>query len=103
MFEEIPEAFREGVVAREVETGAPEHPGLPGIWTMGECLTEEWPDGTGGLADTQSRIVLYHGSFRNIARDDPAFDTLPEFYQWLAVQPDAIALIEILHPDTLLA
>ena len=81
MFEEIPEAFRAGVVELVVETGAPEHPGLPEIWTMGECITEEWPDGTGGLADTQSRIVLYHGSFRNIARDDPAFDWDAELWE----------------------
>ena len=74
LFDDIPEAFREGVVALVVEPEAAGHPALPGIWTMGECITEEWPDGTGGLADTQSRIVLYHGSFRNLARDDPGFD-----------------------------
>ncbi len=81
MFAEIPEAFRAGVVDLVVEMGAPEHPALPGIWTMGECITEDWPDGTGGVADTQSRIVLYHGSFRNIARDDPGFDWEAELWE----------------------
>jgi hypothetical protein len=30
------------------------------------------------------------------SRDDPAYDTLPEFYAWLAAQPDALA--EFNHP-----
>jgi hypothetical protein len=30
------------------------------------------------------------------SRDDPGYDTLPEFYAWLAVQPDALA--EFNHP-----
>ena len=81
MFEEIPAEYREGVVGLIVEDGAPGHPALPGIWTMGECLTEEWPDGTGGLADTQSRILLHYGSFRNLAAEDPMFDWEAELWE----------------------
>jgi hypothetical protein len=81
MFEEIPPEFRAGVVGLIVEDGAPGHPTLPGIWTMGECLTEEWPDGTGGLADTQSRILLHYGSFRNLAEQDPMFDWDAELWE----------------------
>lgn len=81
MFGEIPSEFREGIVGLVVDDDAPGHPALPGIWTMGECLTEEWPDGTGGLADTQSRIVLHYGSFRNLAGDDPVFDWEAELWE----------------------
>ncbi len=81
MFEEIPAEFREGVVGLVVEDGAPGHPTLQGIWTMGECLTEEWPDGTGGLTDTQSRILLHYGSFRNLAAEDPMFDWEAELWE----------------------
>jgi hypothetical protein len=81
MFEEIPAEFREGVVGLVVEDGAPGHPTLQGIWTMGECLTEEWPDGTGGLGDTQSRILLHYGSFRNLADTDPVFDWEAELWE----------------------
>jgi predicted Zn-dependent protease with MMP-like domain len=81
MFEEIPSEFREGVVGLIVEDDAPGHPTLPGIWTMGECLTEEWPDGTGGLGDTQSRIVLHYGSFQNLAAEDSMFDWEAELWE----------------------
>lgn len=81
MFEEIPPDFRAGVIDLVVETDAPGHPSLPGIWTMGECLTEDWPDGLGGLGETQSRIVLYHGSFRKLAAEDPRFDWEAELWE----------------------
>ncbi|UCC87962.1 MAG: lamin tail domain-containing protein [Anaerolineales bacterium] len=38
--------------------------------------------------------VLNAGAF--VSRDDAAYDTLPEFYAWLASQPDALA--EFNHP-----
>ena len=44
---------------------------LSGIWTLGECVTDQWPDATGGIGDTRSEIVLYYGSFREIAVGDP--------------------------------
>jgi hypothetical protein len=81
MFAEIPTDFRAGVIDLAVETGAPGHPSLPGIWTMGECLTEDWPDGLGGVAETHSRIVLYHGSFRELAAGDPMFDWEAELWE----------------------
>lgn len=81
MFDEIPSEFRSGVDALVVEPEATGHPSLPGIWTMGECITEDWPDGTGGIGDTRSRIVLYHGSFRSLAEDDPMFDWEAELWE----------------------
>lgn len=81
MLDEIPLEFRSGVDGLVVEAEATGHPSLPGIWTMGECITDDWPDGTGGIGDTRSRIVLYHGSFRNLAVDDPMFDWEAELWE----------------------
>ena len=81
MFDEIPPEFRAGVDGLIVETEAAGHPSLPGIWTMGECITDDWPDGTGGIGDTRSRIVLHHGSFRILADDDPMFDWDAELWE----------------------
>lgn len=81
MFDEIPPEFRAGVDGLVVESEAAGHPSLPGIWTMGECITDDWPDGTGGIGDTRSRIVLYYGSFRDLADDDPMFDWQAELWE----------------------
>ncbi len=81
MFDEIPPEFRAGVDGLVVEPEVAGHPSLPGIWTMGECITDEWPDGTGGIGDTRSRIVLYYGSFRDLADDDPMFDWESELWE----------------------
>jgi hypothetical protein len=89
MFDEIPPEFRSGVDGLLVETEAAGHPSLSGIWTMGECITEDWPDGTGGIGDTRSRIVLYHGSFRSLAEQDPMFDWEAELWETI--------LHELLH------
>lgn len=81
MFEDIPVEFRAGVDGLTVEPGEERHPALPGVWTMGECITDDWSDGTGGLDDTRSRIVLYHGSFERLAADDPMFDWEAELWE----------------------
>jgi hypothetical protein len=81
MFDEIPPEFRSGVDGLLIETEAEGHPSLPGIWTMGECITDDWPDGTGGIGDTRSRIVLYYGSFENLAEHDPMFDWEAELWE----------------------
>jgi len=81
MFEDIPVEFRSGVDGLVVEASAERHPALPGVWTMGECVTDDWSDGTGGVDDTRSRIVLYHGSFRSLAAADPMFDWEAELWE----------------------
>ncbi|MFQ5888596.1 MAG: hypothetical protein ACE5JR_00950 [Gemmatimonadota bacterium] len=88
MYEEIPARFREGVEGVLVEPGSRGHPNLPGIFTMGECVSESWPDGVGEGA-ALSRIVLYYGSFRELARGDPAFDWKEELWETI--------LHELLH------
>jgi predicted Zn-dependent protease with MMP-like domain len=89
MFDEIPPVFRDGVSGLVVEPRACPHPSLPGIHTLGECVTEHWPDGLGGQGETQSHIVLYHGSFQSLAGEDPMFDWEAELWETL--------LHELLH------
>ncbi len=81
LFDEIPPEFRAGVDGLVVEPEAARHPSLPGIWTLGECITDDWPDGTGGIGDSRSRIVLYFGSFQELADDDPMFDWEAELWE----------------------
>jgi len=89
MYDDIPEAFRSGVVGASVEEEARPNPELPGVWTLGECVTEHWPDATGGLGDTRSEIVLYFGSFVELAVGDPRFDWEAELWETM--------LHELLH------
>ena len=64
---EIPPEFQGGVVAIEVSPKTVPHPIHADIYTLGECISLEW-SGSGGGADLQSRVVLYHGSFHALAR-----------------------------------
>lgn len=89
MYDEIPPVFREGVSGVTVEREAKGHPTIAGIWTLGECVTDHWPDALGGHGDTSSEIVLYHGSFRELASRDPRFDWEPELWETM--------LHELLH------
>lgn len=89
MYDDIPAAFRTGVSGVTVEREAKGHPSLPDIWTMGECVTEHWPDATGGLGDTSSEIVLYYGSFAALEVDDRRFDWQAELWETM--------LHELLH------
>lgn len=89
MYDEIPVPFREGLTGVTVEREARGHATLSGIWTMGECVTDQWPDPTGGIGDMQSEIILYYGSFREIAEGDPLFEWKEELWETM--------LHEILH------
>jgi zinicin-like metallopeptidase len=62
---EIPSEFQGGVVAVDVSPKTLPHPLRADIYTLGECIPLEW---SGSGADLQSRVVLYHGSFRALAR-----------------------------------
>lgn len=59
------------------------HPELPDIFTLGECLTEAWPSEWQGPETLRSMVVLYWGSFRNLARLDPDFDWEGELWETL--------------------
>src|SRR3989454_12236109 len=64
---EVPADFGDGIVAIDVSPKVIPHPVHGDAYTLGECIPLE---GSGGGADLQSRIVLYHGSFTALARLD---------------------------------
>jgi Zincin-like metallopeptidase len=61
---DIPTDFQGGVVDVAVSPKTVPHPVRADVYTLGECIPLEWSSG----ADLQSRVVLYHGSFRALAR-----------------------------------
>ncbi len=82
-WDEIPPDFKEGVEGLVVTREAEAHPDLPEIWTMGHCYTEDFASDYGGPETTRSKVVLYWGSFREIARRDPDFDWDEELWETL--------------------
>ena len=89
MYDEIPTVFRRGISGVTVEREAKGHPHLPGIWTLGECVTDQWSDATGGPDDTRSEIVLYFGSFSELEVGDLRFEWKSELWETM--------LHELLH------
>jgi hypothetical protein len=61
---EVPASYLDGVVEVAVSPKTLPHPLRGDVYTLGECIPLEWTSG----ADLQSRVVLYHGSFRALAR-----------------------------------
>ena len=59
------------------------HPDLPDIYTLGECVTEDYASDWGGPDTTRSVVVLYWGSFRSLAANDPGFDWDGELWETL--------------------
>ena len=82
-YEEIPEAYLEGIDGLTVSRAAPEHPDFDGVFTLGECVTEEHLSDFGSSETTRSVIVLYWGSFRALARENPDFDWEHEVWETL--------------------
>jgi len=83
-FESVPEAYREGVDGVTNVEAAEAHPGLPGVLTLGECLTQAFNSEWQGPETTRSRVVLYYGSFREMAEEDPDFDWEGELWETLS-------------------
>ena len=83
VFEDIPDAYRSGVDGLVVSRDAPRHPDLPGVYTLGECRTEDHPSDYGSSDTTRSVIVLYWGSFESLAGENPAFDWEEEIWETL--------------------
>ena len=74
VFQGIPEAYRVGIEGVTTVEAAETHPELPGVVTLGECVTQAYHSEWQGPDTTRSRVVLYYGSFRQLAADDPDFD-----------------------------
>jgi len=68
--QEVPAEYLDGVAAVDVSPRTVVHPDRPDVYTLGECV----PVHDAGLDEVLSRVVLYHGSFRALARDEPEFD-----------------------------
>ena len=83
LFAEIPPEFLEGIDGLEVSRSTEPHPSLPDIYTLGECLTEQYPSEFGGAGEVRSIVVLYYGSFLALSRLDEAFDWEGELYETL--------------------
>ncbi len=75
---EIPAEYLDGIAAIDVSPKSVPDPVRADVYTLGECIPLHGSDD-----ETQSRVVLYHGSFRALARlsadfswRDEAWDTL---------------------------
>src|SRR5439155_5984716 len=77
---DVPAQFSDGIVAIEVSPKSLPHPLRGEVYTLGECIPLDW---SGGGADLQSRVVLYHGSFAALARLGD-FDWRAETWETLA-------------------
>jgi len=82
-FETIPEEFREGVDGLTLRPEVLPHPTLPGVFTLGQCITEAYPSGWTGPETLRSVVALFHGSFKALAGTDPAFDWEGELWETL--------------------
>jgi predicted Zn-dependent protease with MMP-like domain len=82
-YEEIPEEYKEGIDGLVVSRESQAHPDLPDIYTMGECLTEDWSTDYQGPDTTRSVVVLYWGSFKSLAGKDAGFDWDGELWETL--------------------
>jgi hypothetical protein len=82
MTKELPSEYFDGVVAVDVSPKTVPHPTRPEIFTLGECIPlPTGPDA--GEEGVQSRIVLYHGSFQELARVEAGFDWRGEAWETL--------------------
>lgn len=81
VFEQIPDEYREGVDGLAVERRAVPHPELPEVYTLGECLTENYPTEWGGAGEVRSTVVLYYGSFLRLSRMEEAWDWDEEIFE----------------------
>lgn len=80
---EFPADFLDGISEISVAPGTLPHPTRKEIYTLGECFPNPLSDGA-SLQEIQSRIVLYHGSFQALAREDPDFDWEAEAFETLS-------------------
>jgi predicted Zn-dependent protease with MMP-like domain len=80
--EEVPDSFLEGVAEVTVSPRVVAHPERAGVFTLGECIPLP-PSEASQAGETQSRIVLYHGSFAAMAEGEPGFAWREEAWETL--------------------
>ena len=83
-WEQVPSEYRAGVDGLVIERDAKTHPNHDEIYTLGECVTEDFPSAFGGPETTRSAVVLYYGSFLRLAHDDPQFDWDRELWETIS-------------------
>ena len=76
MVGEIPADYLEGIAGIEVSPRTVPHPGRNDVYTMGECI----PIDVGG-DPAPSRVVIYYGSFCELARSHRDFDWRAEAWE----------------------
>lgn len=72
-----------GVAGLTVSREALPHPTLPDIFTLGQCVTEDYASDWAGPDTTRSQVVLYWGSFVSLAARDAQFDWEGELWETL--------------------
>lgn len=82
-FENIPAVYRDGVDGVTTVEAKETHPEHPDVVTLGECLTHGHISDWQGPETTRSRVMLYYGSFRQMAKTDPEFDWEAELWETL--------------------
>ena len=82
-YREIPERFKAGIEGLIVSRDVVPSPGLPEVYTLGECLTESWPSDWQGPDTIRSSVVLYWGSFESLSEHNPEFDWDDEIWETL--------------------
>lgn len=108
MCEEIPREYFDGVTEVVASPRARPHLDNADVFTLGECIPLPLADGDPD--SVQSRIVLYHGSFRALAETDPGFDwhreawetlthELRHHLEWRAQRDDLGALDDVMEAN----
>ena len=82
-YQEIPEEYKAGIDGMMVSREAVPSEDHEDVFIMGECLTESWPSSWDGPDTTRSSVVLYWGSFQQMARGDSEFDWEGEIWETL--------------------
>lgn len=101
MSAELSPEYLDGIGEIVVSPKTVPHPIRAEVYTLGECIP--LPVTGSDVEDIQSRVVLYHGSFRATAHLDPDFDWREEAWEtlthevrhhleWRARVPDLEAL-----------
>ncbi len=75
---DIPEEYLDGIAAIDVSPKTVPHPLRAEVYTLGECIPLH-----GDGDEVQSRIVLYHGSFRELGALQPSFSWRTEAWDTL--------------------
>ncbi|HEX5005332.1 MAG TPA: metallopeptidase family protein [Gemmatimonadales bacterium] len=79
---DVPEEFLDGIAEITVSPRVVPHPTRGEVYTLGHCIPVHAAD-TGAAEEIQSRVVLYHGSFRALAELDADFDWRSEAWETL--------------------